>query len=43
MEEWKREILYEERKSNTSEFVKVVGLDAFYYLLFNFFFVFLSF
>jgi hypothetical protein len=34
MEEWKGEILYEERKSNASGYVKVVGLDAFYYLLF---------
>jgi hypothetical protein len=34
MEEWKREILYKERKSSASGFVKVVGLDSFYYLLF---------
>lgn len=34
MEEWKREIIYEERKNNASGFVKVVELDAFYYLLF---------
>jgi hypothetical protein len=34
MEEWKREILYEKTKSNASGFVKVVGLDAFNYLLF---------
>jgi hypothetical protein len=34
MEEWKREILYEERNCNARGCVKVLGLDVFSFILF---------
>ncbi len=43
IKEWKREKLYEERKSNAKGCVKVVGLDVFFKSLIYFFsFVLLS-